>query len=69
MTEKVAKTDKTAKKAPEIVQEKEVVFTCKFCSETKPIVELVIMRQFFPPISSCKACAKATRNAPGSQPD
>jgi hypothetical protein len=70
MAEKAAKTEKTTKKVQEVVpekHEKEVVFTCKFCGETKPIVELVVMRQFFPPISSCKSCAKATRNAPGSQ--
>lgn len=66
MTNKAAKTEKTAKKTQEIVQKKEVFFTCKYCGETKPLVELVIMRQYFPTISSCKACAKATRNAPGT---
>jgi transcription elongation factor Elf1 len=66
MTDKAAKTEKTAKKSQEIVQESELVFTCKFCGETKPLIELVVMRQFFPAISSCKACAKATRNAPGT---
>jgi transcription elongation factor Elf1 len=65
MTDKTVKTEKSAKKAPEVTPEKEISFTCKFCGETKPIVELVIMSQFFPPISSCKTCAKATRNAPG----
>ena len=64
---KTTKADKTAKKAQEVVQEKEIVFTCKHCGETKPLVELVVMRQFFPPISSCKTCAKATRNAPGTE--
>jgi hypothetical protein len=63
MTEKASKA---VKKAPEAVVQKEVIFTCKFCGETKPIVELVIMQQFFPPISACKTCAKATRNAPGT---
>jgi len=64
---KTTKADKTAKKAQGVVQEKEIVFTCKHCGETKPLVELVVMRQYFPPISSCKACAKATRNAPGTE--
>jgi len=45
-------------------KEKEIVFLCKFCCETKPIKDLVVMRQFYPPISSCKDCARATRNAP-----
>jgi transcription elongation factor Elf1 len=66
MTDKAVKVEKAAKKSPEIVQQKEVNFTCKFCGEIKPLVELVVMRQFFPAISSCKACAKATRNAPGT---
>ena len=44
----------------------EVVFTCKFCGQTKPLSDLVVMRQFFPQIPSCKDCAKATRNAPSN---
>jgi hypothetical protein len=65
MSEKTVKAIKKASEGIEL-KEKEFVFTCKFCGETKPLVELVIMQQFFPPISACKTCAKATRNAPGS---
>jgi hypothetical protein len=65
MPEKLTKADKMARKAAAPILEKEILFTCKFCGETKPVVDLVVMRQFFPPISSCKTCAKATRNAPG----
>jgi hypothetical protein len=66
MSDKAVKADKTVKKEPEVVEQKEIVFLCKFCGETKPVVELVIMQQFFPHIAACKACAKATRNAPGT---
>lgn len=64
MPEKATKADKLVKKVVEPVVEKEILFTCKFCGETKPVADLVVMRQFFPPISSCKTCAKSTRNAP-----
>jgi hypothetical protein len=37
---------------------KEIVFTCKFCGETKPYVELVVMRHYFPQIAVCQECAK-----------
>jgi hypothetical protein len=66
MSDKAVKVDKMVKKAPEAVEPKETIFVCKFCGETKPLVELVIMQQFFPPIAACKTCAKATRNAPGT---
>jgi hypothetical protein len=66
MSAKSTKNTNTTKKTPEKYPEQEILFTCKFCAETKPVVELVIMKQFFPPIPSCKACAKATRTAPGT---
>jgi hypothetical protein len=58
------KSTEKVKDKPVKEKEKEIVFTCKFCGETKPFCELVVMRQFYPPISSCKTCAKSTRNAP-----
>ncbi len=56
--------EKTKKKVAEPAKEKEIVFVCKFCGETKPLSELVVMRHFYPLVSSCKDCAKATRNSP-----
>jgi len=57
-------TDKSDTGNVEESKDKEIVFVCKFCGENKPLKDMVVMRQFYPPISSCKACAKATRNAP-----
>jgi hypothetical protein len=56
-------SDKTETKTAE-TEKKELVFVCKFCGETKPFGDLVIMRQYYPPITACKSCAKATKNAP-----
>ena len=56
--------EKSENNAVETDKDKEFIFVCKFCGETKPFCDLVVMSQFFPPISSCKACAKATRNTP-----
>ncbi len=51
-----AKTEKTAKG-------EETVFVCKFCGETKPLSELVVLRQYYPLISCCKKCAKTTKSS------
>ncbi len=39
---------------------KEIYFKCKSCGENKLLSELVVMRQFFPPISVCQACSKGS---------
>jgi len=40
-----------------------VYFKCKFCGETKPFEELVVLRQYYPQVSVCKACSIAVSNA------
>jgi hypothetical protein len=40
-----------------------VYFKCKYCGETKPLDELIVLRQFYPQISVCKDCSKAISNA------
>jgi hypothetical protein len=40
-----------------------VYFKCKYCGETKPLDELTVLRQFYPQISVCKDCSKASSNA------
>ena len=37
---------------------KEIFFKCKFCGQTKPFCELVVLRQYYPQLSACKDCAK-----------
>ena len=61
MAGKAAK--KTAEKTQEPVKEKEIVFKCKFCGETKPISDLVVMRQYFPQMSACQVCARGVRDS------
>lgn len=41
----------------------EINFTCKFCGEKKPLSELVVMRQYFPPISVCAVCSKGQKKS------
>jgi transcription elongation factor Elf1 len=36
----------------------EIMFKCKFCGETKPLSEMVLMRQYFPQIAACKSCSR-----------
>jgi transcription elongation factor Elf1 len=54
---------KTEKKTVEVKKETEIVFKCKFCGETKPLSELVVMRHYYPQISACKKCARGTKDA------
>jgi hypothetical protein len=46
---------------------KEVTFKCKFCGQTKPLGELVLLRQYFPQLSSCKECAKGNSSPKQNQ--
>jgi hypothetical protein len=59
-------TEKTGNKSPETNQRKEILFKCKFCGETRPLSELIMIRQYYPQIPSCKACAKNTKTASDS---
>jgi hypothetical protein len=49
---------KLEKNVPEIVENKPIVFTCKFCGETKPLDEMVIIRRYFPQLTACNQCSK-----------
>jgi hypothetical protein len=53
---------KADNKHTEVVNTPEVKFKCKFCGETNSLSELVVMRQYYPPVSVCKACARASQN-------
>jgi hypothetical protein len=49
---------RSAEKTEPVVKDPEIVFKCKFCGETKPLAELVIIRHYYPQLSSCRACSK-----------
>jgi len=53
-------TETTENKNTQAEKTKEIVFKCQFCGETKTISELMIMRQYYPQLSSCKDCARGT---------
>ncbi len=37
---------------------KETTFKCKFCGESKPLEEIVVLTRFFPPLIVCRDCEK-----------
>jgi len=41
---------------------KEIVFKCKSCGDTKPLNEMVVMRQYYPQISVCRSCARGRKD-------
>ena len=53
---------KADNKKTETPPPQEILFKCKVCGETKPLSELVIMRQYYPTISACKVCARGSNN-------
>jgi transcription elongation factor Elf1 len=52
---------KAEKFVPAVVQLKPVFFTCKFCGESKPLNDLIVIRRFFPQLSACSECARSKR--------
>jgi transcription elongation factor Elf1 len=51
-----AKSEKTTPVKPA-----EITFTCKFCGESKPLQDLIVIKHFYPQMSACKACAQAKK--------
>ena len=49
----------TVKEAP---KEKEIMFVCKFCGQTKPLSEMIMIRNLYPQLASCKECARVTKS-------
>ncbi len=48
----------TEAKKKERLKVKEVTFKCKFCEESKPLDEMVVLTRFFPTVVSCRDCEK-----------
>jgi len=38
--------------------QREIIFTCKYCGEQKPIEEMRVATRFFPPLVVCRDCWK-----------
>ena len=56
----------TEKQFADSANENTIQFKCKFCQESKPLKDLVIMRQYFPQIAVCKTCSLGS---PAPEPD
>jgi hypothetical protein len=54
-------SDKSEKKTVESEESKAIMFTCKLCGESKPLDDLVILRQYYPVLSSCRECSKGPK--------
>jgi hypothetical protein len=54
-------SEKSEKKTVQVEPPKPIMFKCQFCEETKPMEELVILRQYYPILSCCRDCAKGPR--------
>jgi hypothetical protein len=48
-------TEIDKKKEP---KETKITFKCKFCQESKPLEEMVVITRFFPPVVACRDCDK-----------
>lgn len=54
-------SDKSGKKPIQTEKPKRIMFKCQFCGENKPLLDLIMLRQYYPVISACKDCAKGPR--------
>ncbi len=54
-------SDKSEKKTTQPESAKTLMFTCKICGESKPLDDLVILRQYYPVLSSCRECSKGPK--------
>ena len=51
----------TAEKKKKVaLKTKEITFNCKFCEQSKPLTEMVVLTRFFPPVVVCKDCEKSS---------
>ncbi len=55
MSESTAKIN--AESTSSSPRETEIMFKCKICGQSKPLKELVLVKNYFPQLSACKVCA------------
>lgn len=54
----MTKRKEETKSKPSAKKAKEIIFTCKYCENDKPLSEMVVVTRFSPPLVACKACEK-----------
>ncbi len=56
-----AETGSKGEKKAKEKKPRDVTFKCRFCQETKPISEIMIVSRLFPPVVACRECEKELR--------
>jgi len=57
-------SEKSEKKTVQPEQLQPIMFKCQFCGESKPLADLIMMRQYYPVIAACKDCANGPKVKP-----
>jgi hypothetical protein len=56
MAESTAKSN--AETTNSSLNETGIMFKCKICGESKPLSDLVVIKNYYPQLSACRACAR-----------
>ncbi|MBN1191395.1 MAG: hypothetical protein JXA46_16690 [Dehalococcoidales bacterium] len=67
MSESTAKT--SAESGESSKNKAEIFFKCKLCGELRPLSELIVIKNYYPHLSACKACARGVVNHEPSTPE
>ena len=60
-------TDSKMNEVNNVNEESKITFTCRFCEEAKPYSEMVVMGDFFPPLTACRSCAQYINQSEGKE--
>ena len=55
--------EKSKQKPVAKAKKKEITFVCKFCEQIRPLSDMVVLRNYYPQITSCKECAKDKKSS------
>lgn len=42
-------------------RDNKLTFKCRFCQQSRPVEDMVLITRFFPPMVACRECEKALR--------
>jgi hypothetical protein len=59
--------EKSIKTSPE-KETGEIMFTCKFCGNSKPLDEMILETRFFPILVSCRECDRTLQSLKIEEP-
>ncbi len=55
--------EKSKEKTADKARKKEITFVCKFCEQARPLSDMVVLRNYYPQVTSCKDCAKDKKSS------